>query len=335
MELSFVPPPSAESAPDERCRQGASARPRLVEIAIPADLARFGRRLRLSSLGDPRDPPLLVLGGISADRFPAVRDDGAPGWWSGLVGHGRAIDPRGRHVIGFDFAADESGVCAPSTVDQASILAAGLDAIGLAGRVTIVGASYGGMVALALAQVRPDLVERLVLVSAPAEPHPASTAARELQRRVVALGLASGRGEEGLAIARGMAMTTYRTADEFAERFDGGIGQDDPLCPSAPGSYLRARGLAFRKVMSPERFLSLSASIDRHRVAPERVAVPCLVIGADTDQLVPPGQLRDLAARLAGPSQLQLLDSLFGHDMFLKETDRIGALVAPFVDGAA
>src|SRR5439155_1768016 len=150
---------------------------------------------------------------------------------------------------------------------------------------TISGASYGGMVGLALAATEPERVDRLVVISRGAEPHPVSTAARELQRRVVSLGIDAGRGEEALAIARGMAMLTYRTPQEFQVRFDGGIDDCFPASCSAPGGYLRARGQAFLSVMSPPRFLSLSGSIDRHRVHPDRIAAPVLLIGADSDQL--------------------------------------------------
>ena len=83
--------------------------------------------------------------------------------------------------------------------------------------------------------------------------------------------------------------------------------------------------------MTPERFLGLSASIDRHRVDPARIALPVLVIGADSDQLVPACQLRALAAALAGPAELHLLPCLYGHDMFLKEAEAVGRLVAPFL----
>jgi homoserine O-acetyltransferase len=85
--------------------------------------------------------------------------------------------------------------------------------------------------------------------------------------------------------------------------------------------------------MSPGRFLSLSASIDRHRVDPRKIATPTLLIGATSDQLVFPEQLADLADRLAGPAELHLLDSTVGHDMFLKEAARVGELVAPLVEG--
>lgn len=334
MELSTVPPRQLENVPpDGRCPATPPAGLKLFEVPVPADLRRFGETVRASALGDPKNPTVVVLGGISANCFPAVQWDGAPGWWSGLVGEGQGVDPRHFHVVGLDFAADDSGVSAPSTADQARVLAAALDAIGVDRPVTIVGASYGGMVGLALAAAEPARIERLVVVCAAAEPHPASTAARELQRRVVSLGLLAGRGDEALAIARGMAMLTYRTPQEFQVRFDGGIADDAPLRCSAPGAYLRARGQAFRSVMTPGRFLSLSASIDRHGVRPENVSAPCLVIGANSDQLVFPDQLQRLAERLAGPAELHLLESLFGHDMFLKEAERVGRIVEPFLAG--
>jgi homoserine O-acetyltransferase len=332
MKLSVLPRPELKQEPsDERCPVAPLAALKLFDVPVPEDLRQFGERVRASALGDPANPPVVVLGGISANCFPALQPDGSPGWWSGLAGEGQAIDPEHHLIIGLDFAADESGVSAPSTSDQARVLAAALDTIGIDQPVTIVGASYGAMVGLALAAAEPARVARLVVISAGAEPHPASTAARELQRRVVSLGLLAGRGDEALAIARGMAMLTYRTPQEFQVRFDGGIAEEAPLSCSAPGAYLRARGQAFRSVMSPGRFLSLSASIDRHAVRPEDVPAPCLLIGAKSDQLVFPDQLERLADRLAGPVELHLLDSLFGHDMFLKEAERIGRIVAPFL----
>lgn len=334
MELSVVPVPAEETG-----IAGATARERcsdvaLIDVPVPADLAQFGARVRASAVGDRANAPVVVLGGISGDCFPCVRPDGSRGWWSGLTGPGAAVDPARYYVIGVDYAADASGEAAPTTFDQARVLAAALDTIGETRPVTIVGASYGGMVALALAESEPRLVARLVIIGAADRPHPAATAARELQRRVVALGIDAGRGDEALAIARGMAMLTYRTPQEFAVRFDGGIDETHPITASHPGGYLRARGEAFLSVMSPQRFLSLSASIDRHRVRAERITAPTLLIGADSDQLAFPEQMRVLEQKLAGPSELHLLDSLFGHDMFLKEAARIGLIAGPFIAAA-
>lgn len=301
------------------------------DVPLPEALRHLGAATKASIIGNPDGPLIVALGGISGNRFVCRCADGNAGWWPGLIGDGRAIDPATHRILGLDFAADASGRIAPSTDDQASVVCAALDALGVAKADAIVGASYGGMVALSLAQNFPHRVGKIVVISASAEPHAAATAVRELQRRVVALGIANGNAAEALSIARGMAMLTYRTQEEFAQRFDGGLPDESPLGPSKPGEYLHARGRAFQAVMSPERFLSLSASIDRHRVDPAKITTPTLLIGAETDQLVPAGQMRALAAGLAGPAELHLFDCLYGHDMFLKEAGNFGALIAPFL----
>jgi homoserine O-acetyltransferase/O-succinyltransferase len=301
------------------------------EVPLPADLRNLGDSA-MARLTGPADAPLIVaLGGISGNRFVCRDPMGGPGWWPGVVGADCPVDPSAFRVLGVDYAADASGQVAPSTADQARVIRAALEAIGTEWAYAIVGASYGGMVALSFAQQFTERIGKLVVISAGAGPHAAATAIRELQRRVVALGLARGAGGEGLAIARGMAMLTYRTADEFGLRFEGGLPDERPLGPSDPGNYLRARGEAFLQVMSPERFLSLSASIDRHSVVSRHITCPVLLIGASTDQLVPPAQMEALARDLPH-AQLHLLDCLYGHDMFLKEAQRIAALIGPFLE---
>src|SRR5437868_7489200 len=200
----------------------ASWTPQPFDVPAPAALARFGGRIGASVAGPEGAPLIVVLGGISAHRFPCS-------WWPGVVGDGCVIDPSLYRVVGIDFISDPQGRRAPTTADQAIAVAAVLDALGVDRAFAFVGASYGGMVALAFAQHFPDRVDRIVAVSAAAEPHPASTAVRELQRRVVALGIENGAAGEALSIARGLAMLTYRTSDEFAHRFAGGIEADDVL----------------------------------------------------------------------------------------------------------
>ena len=333
MNVSTISRPARKSPPLSQ----PSAPQRLIEfdVPLPPRLAAFGESVKASLCGSAGAPIVVALGGISADRFPLCRPERCPGWWPGLVGDGCAVGPGEFRILGLDFAADERGELAPSTEDQAAIICAALDEVGEDRARAIVGASYGGMAALALGQHFPDRAERLVVISAGAEPHPSATAVRELQRRIVALGLAEGRGTEALSIARGLAMLTYRTPDEFELRFAGGIDGTDVLTCSEPGAYLRARGDAYRAVMSPQRFLSLSASIDRHKVDPAAIRLPCLVVGARTDQLVLPGQLEDLARRLSGPVELRLLPSLFGHDMFLKDAALLSDIAAPFLRAEA
>ena len=49
-------------------------------------------------------------------------------------------------------------------------------------------------------------------------------------------------------------------------------------------------------------------------------------------RLVPLEDCRALATRLGGPHQLHVIDSLFGHDAFLKEVAAIAAILAQALD---
>jgi homoserine O-acetyltransferase len=79
-----------------------------------------------------------------------------------------------------------------------------------------------------------------------------------------------------------------------------------------------------------ETFLALSESIDLHRVDATRVRTPATLIAVREDQLVPFQDMQGLAARLNGPRQLVEINSIFGHDAFLKE----GAALTPIVKRA-
>ena len=284
----------------------------------------------------PDDAPVVVtLGGISASRHVTSTDENAaPGWWQEIAGPGRAIDTNRVRVLGIDYIDGGRGTDgrpkrAITTHDQADAVAAVLDTLGV-GRVhAFVGASYGGMVALAFAERWPNRVERLIVVSAPHEPHPMSTALRALQRRIVGLGIDTGETKEALALARGLAMTTYRSAREFAERFDVQPIErtaNDAIFPVE--GYLLHHGERFAATWSPERFLALSLSIDLHRVDPTAITTPTLLIAAEGDTIVPAEQLVGLAELIAGPVRLADLPTLNGHDAFLTEPDALGRLIA-------
>ena len=281
-------------------------------------------------------PVVLALGGISATRHVlSTAEDPAPGWWEGIGGAGRALDTTTRRVLGVEFldgGCDEQG--APrrvvTTHDQAAAIVELLDALGIEQLDAAIGASYGGMVALALAERWPERVRRLVVISAAHEAYPMSTALRSLQRATVELGLRTGEAGEAMIIARGLAMTTYRSAREFAERFP-------PVVPARIGEtptatfdverYLRHAGVRFAERVTPARFLALSLSGDLHRVVPEHIAVPTSLIAAQGDTLVPPSQMRELARRLPRLVDFHTLRSRRGHDAFLTETGRLNRLL--------
>lgn len=268
-----------------------------------------------------------ALGGISAHRTIA----GPAGWWHELAGPGKAIDPAKVRLIGMDWqegaasrAATGSAVAIATTADQADHLARTLDGEGVEALDVLYGSSFGGNVALAFAARYPARVRKLVIIGAAHRSHPMATALRSLQRRVVHIGLETGRGREALEIARGIAMTTYRTAEEFAGRFD---TRPDDAGVFPVEEYLAHKGAQYARGNSPDRFLALSLALDLHDVDPAAIATPALLIAFEGDAIAPPWQMSELRDRLAGPAELVVLESIYGHDAFLKKSEAYGALL--------
>ena len=276
--------------------------------------------------GAPDAPVVVVLGGISSSRHvTATAANPAEGWWNDFVGAGKTIDTLNFRVVGMDFIDDPLTDGPLSTHDQANALIEALDDAGI-GRVhAVIGASYGGMVALALAEVAPDRVERLIVIGAAHQSSPAATANRILQRSVVELGFRAGREHEALVIARGMALTTYSTERDFAGRFD---GPDPAEREIAIERFLSLAGASFESRCPPSRFLLLSKSLDLHCVDPASITCPTTLIGVVEDSLVSRSQLVELAESIGGPCTLELVSSIYGHDAFIEEQSLIAPIVA-------
>jgi homoserine O-acetyltransferase len=283
---------------------------------------------RFEIIGARGAPVIAVLGGISASRHAASSaSDHLPGWWEDVVGAERAIDTAQFRVISIDYVTNDVGKAPVTTADQADALAAALDRAGIRCLHAVVGASYGGMVALAFGVRYPRRARRLIVISAAHESDPMATALRHLQRRVVELGSAVGRERDGLAIARGIAMTSYLTARHFEEHIAPGDLNDPLRVEDRIGTYLKTRGDQFAEHWTSERYNALSLSLDLHSVRPEEITTPTTVIAVSSDRLVPITHSRELAARLGGPSQLIELDSSLGHDAFLGDSSRIAAFI--------
>ena len=279
-------------------------------------------------------PVVVALGGISAHRRAFDMADPRRAWWPALVGPGLPLDTNRFRVLGIDWlgaSGASSGAqggwdcVTPIDVrDQARALLAVCDHLGIESLHAFVGASYGGMVGLALAELAPDRIGHLLAISAAHRSNTLSTAWRAIQREIVRLAIKFGDGPAGLRIARALAMTTYRTRADLGSRFPVDA-QVSCRTDFAVEEYLFARGDEYARRHSPESFLCLSESIDLHRVDPARIRTPVTLVAIHEDQLVPWEDISELASTLAGPCRLVELHSSYGHDAFLKER----ALLAP------
>src|SRR5216683_161897 len=283
----------------------------------------------------PDDAPVIaVLGGISAHRV--VAGPGGEGWWPELVGPGLGVDTRGYRVLGIDYLGGRGDSSTPhsggkfpplSSYDQADVLSAIVRHLRLKPLHAIVGASYGGMVALCFAERYAELVNHIVILSAADKAQVLSTASRSVQRQIVREAIARGDGPAGLKLARALAMATYRSAVEFQLRFGAAPTRNEDRFRFPIEDYLFARGDDYVQKYRAESFLVLSESIDLHQMDATQVHTPATLIAVREDQLVPFNDMQALSARLNGPRQLIEINSIFGHDAFLKE----GAALIPII----
>ncbi len=305
---------------------------RRAEFDIELHMRHAGsRQLRLNvEWSGPRDAPAVwVAGGISANRHLAANAvDVSTGWWQDAIGYGQALDPSRYRLIAFDWVGSDGLLdAAIDTADQADAIAQVLDRLGIGSLHAFVGASYGAMVGLSFAARHPQRLRKLIALSGAHKPHPFASAFRALQRQVVALGQLQCDGSHGLSLARQLAMLSYRTPEEFAERFDSPVALDGQRARCAAEDYLAACGTRYVERWTPTAFLRLSESIDLHRVDPTTVTVPTDLFAVDQDWLAPPSELEALASAIAAPTRLRRITSRFGHDAFLKEVTAVDAFL--------
>jgi len=271
-------------------------------------------RARIS--GDEADPPALVLGGISADR--RIRR-----WWPEITGAEGALSADRFRLLSVDWPEPgENGIA--TTDDLADLLAAVLDALNVARVEVFVGASFGAMVGLSFAARHSDRIGRLVAISGAHRSTPAATAGRLIQRRIIESLARLGNPAQGVALARSLALTSYRPASLFDQRF---FDADPVETLSRIEQYFDHNGTRFSDRFDAGRYLALSSALDRHCVDPTLVRCRAELIGVTSDRLVPVSQLRELAGAIGIRARLHLIDSPFGHDAFLKSTDLLNPLL--------
>lgn len=309
------------------------ARARRGDLPLALELRHAGNiktSLRYEVVGPDEAPLLVVCGGISAGRHVVSSGEfSEPGWWevqSQAIGFDRF------RVVSIDWIGADGTIDLPiDPADQALAVEQLLLELGPGKAAAFIGASYGGMVGMHLAASRPHCLGALLAISAAGHSHPYSSACRLLQRQALALGTSAGNPEAGVALARAMAMLTYRTAEEFAERFADPPSVEGSRVNVAAQAYLDAQGSRHCRKTSATAYQRLSESIDLHRITAREICVPCTFAAVDSDLLVPAADVQALAADVPG-ARLHLIHSNYGHDAFLKEAGQVAAIITHFLE---
>lgn len=331
------------------------------------------------TLSPERDNAVLVFHALTGDSHvtglpgPGHR---TAGWWGDVVGPGRAIDTDRWFVIAPNMLGGCQGTTGPSSVspdglewgsrfpfvtvrDQVALQAQLADRLGIDTFAAVVGGSMGGMHALEFAVAHPSRVQRLAVLASTAQTTADQIAANSLQRAAIQMDPAFAGGDyyeadagegphRGLALARRMALMTYRASDELNSRFARSWQSDvSPLGDDgrfSVESYLDFHGNKFTRRFDASSYITLTHAMDSHDVGAGRggvaaalgqVTARTLVVGVSSDRLFPIEDQHRIAAGV--PDTLDgdhaaVIESEFGHDGFLIEHEAVGEHLRRLLD---
>jgi homoserine O-acetyltransferase/O-succinyltransferase len=319
------------------------------------------------TLNPAGDNAVMIFTGLSpsahATSSPA---DPAPGWWEEVVGPSRPIDTRRYFVVCMNSLGSCFGSTGPASIDPLSgnlyglgfpvltledIATAGkalLTHLGIGKLHTVVGPSMGGMTALAFAVQNPGSANCLLLISTAARALPFAIALRSLQREMIRRDPGWGNGNyppgsgpiTGMRLARKLGMMTYRSAQEWQQRFGreripGERQSGDPFALDFEiEAYLDAHAQKFTGQFDANCYLYLSRAMDLFDICEHGESIKAalskirarraMILGVTTDILFPVQQQRELAEALRDvcPSvDYRELPSIQGHDSFLVDME--------------
>ena len=308
---------------------------------------------------------LHALTGDSHITGPAGPGHPTPGWWDGVAGPGAPIDTDrwcavATNVLGGCRGSTGPGSPGPdgkpwgsrfpliSVRDQVEADVAALAAQGITDVAAVVGGSMGGARALEWIVSHPDHVRAGLLLAVGARATADQIGTQCTQIAAIKSdpnwqgGDYHGTGrapDTGLEIARRFAHLTYRGEVELDTRFaNDPQGDEDPTAGGryAVQSYLEHQGAKLVSRFDAGSYVVLTEALSLHDVGRGRGGitaalrgcnVPVVVAGITSDRLYPLRLQEELAERLPGCTGLQLVDSIYGHDGFLVESEAVGKLV--------
>jgi len=223
----------------------------------------------------------------------------------------------------------------------------------------VVGGSMGGMQVIEWGLMYPDRVKAIAPIASAVAASPWQIGWSATGRLAITLDANWNNGDyyendpgsgphAGLAVARSVAQITYRSDEVYQSRF--GRNLVDPSHVFGHWdrfqveSYLDHHGEKLARRFDANSYLILNRAMDLHDTARGRggyesafrmLKAPVLSISISSDTLYHPrlqSELADLARNAGVETEYQIVDSPYGHDGFLLETDAVGAALGKFLD---
>ena len=286
----------------------------------------------------------------------------AADWWNGIVGEGFIYDPDKYFIVcanilgscygstgpqsenpltGKPYSLDFPDITVRDLVSAHELLRAHL---GVGKIHTAIGGSIGAQQAMEWAIICPDLIDNLIIIGAGAWTTPWAIALNESQRLALLADStfhddSSEAGQKGLIAARSIALLSYRNYGAYNEtQKEEDIEKTQDFKAS---SYQRYQGQKLANRFHAHSYYSILCTFDSHNVGRGRkssenalsiIRAKTLVIGISSDLLFPPEEQEFLANHIT-EAHLSIIDSLFGHDGFLVEVNKLSGIISDFYSG--
>ena len=200
----------------------------------------------------------------------------------------------------------------------------------------LVGSSIGGFHALEWAIMEGDVIQRAAFIATAPRVSPWLSAWMEVQRMALeadptfrACESLDG-GRKGLEAARAISLISYRSFDGYnLTQYE---TDDDCLFASRAASYERYQGKKLvKRGFDAYSYYYLLHCVDSQNVGRKRggvanalaqITAKSIVISITSDGLFPPAESREWAKHIPAAKYYEI-ESRFGHDGFLLETDQI------------
>jgi homoserine O-acetyltransferase len=280
-------------------------------------------------------------------------------WWPGLFGENDFYNPNEYFIVCANNLGSCYGTTGPLSINKYSkqawysqfptitirdmVNAHNLlrEHLGIEKIQTIIGGSQGAQQVMEWNIKQPELFENTILIATNARHSPWGIAFNESQRlavkadRTYYANIENG-GEKGLSAARSIALISYRNYQTYNETQK--EKHDEKIGDYNAASYQRYQGEKLVKRFNAYSYVTLLNAMDSHNVARGRVSAEIalgkikaktLVIGICSDLLFPPVEQEYLAKHIPR-SELNIIDSFYGHDGFLIETSQLTNILRNF-----
>jgi len=280
-------------------------------------------------------------------------------WWPGMVGKGLLFDPEKYYIVCANVLGSCYGTTGPASVnpetgkpwlhrfplitvrDLVNVHEILRNHLGIKGIHTIIGASIGGYQALEYSIMFPELIQRLILLASGARQTPWALAFSESMRlafqadHTFTSGDPDG-GKKGLKAARSIALISYRTMAAYNKTQQ--EEDDEKLTSFKAASYQAYQGEKLVKRFNPYSYWCLTCLSDTHNIGRGRggivtalksIKAKVLCVGIKSDLLFPTDDQKFITANTENAEYIEI-DSFYGHDGFLIETDIVTDVVRKF-----